>query len=128
MKSCNDTGDSFLMSGPNVKFLNDSVSQALKIDDKDSEQLSAFVSQGKNITHPLVLAKLLFSWLRVALLKTCNATGVLVSFFQIRFISVQNQKNGFNQLLSISNQKHWIQVEKIIPKKMFYSGIEINFH
>ena len=61
MKSCNDTGDSFLMSGPNVKFLNDFVSQALKIDDKDSEQLSAFVSQGKNTTHRLVLSKLLFS-------------------------------------------------------------------
>ena len=61
MKSCNDTGDSFLMSGPNVKFLNDFVSQALKINDKDSEQLSAFVSQGKNNTHRLVLSKLLFS-------------------------------------------------------------------
>ena len=51
MKSCNDNGDSFLMSGPNVKFLNDFVSQALKIDDKDSEQVSAFVSQGKHTMH-----------------------------------------------------------------------------
>ena len=46
MKWYNDTGDSFLMSGPNVEFLKDCVSQALKIDDKDSEQLSPFVSQG----------------------------------------------------------------------------------
>ena len=50
MKSCNDTGDSFLMSEPNVEFLRGCVSQALKTDDKDSEQLSPFVSQGKNTT------------------------------------------------------------------------------
>ena len=37
MKSYNDTGDSVLMSGPNVEFLKDCVSQALKIDDKDSK-------------------------------------------------------------------------------------------
>ena len=48
MKSYNDTGDSFLMSGPNFEFLKDCVSQALKIDDKDSEQLLPFLSQGKN--------------------------------------------------------------------------------
>ena len=37
MKSYNGTGDSVLMSGPNVEFLKDCVSQALKIDDKDSK-------------------------------------------------------------------------------------------
>ena len=37
MKSYNDTGDSFLMSGPNVEFHKDCVSQALKINDKDPE-------------------------------------------------------------------------------------------
>ena len=51
MKSYNGTGDSFFMSGPNVEFLKDCVSQALKIDNKDSEQLSPFVSQGKNTMH-----------------------------------------------------------------------------
>ena len=51
MKSYNDTGDSFLMSGPNTEFLKDCVSQALKIADKDSEQLSPFVSQRKNTIH-----------------------------------------------------------------------------
>ena len=51
MKSYNDTGDSFLMRGPNFEFLKDCVCQALKIDDKDSEQLSPFASQGKNIMH-----------------------------------------------------------------------------
>ena len=50
MKSYSDTGDSFLMSRQNVEFLRDSVSQALKIDHRDSEQLSTFVSQGKNTT------------------------------------------------------------------------------
>ena len=50
MKSYSDTGDSFLMSGQNVEFLRDCVSQALKIDHRDSEQLSTFVSQGKNTT------------------------------------------------------------------------------
>ena len=59
MKSYNDTGDSFLMSGPNFDFLKDCVSQALKIDDKNSEQLSPFESQGKNTMHWLVLSKLL---------------------------------------------------------------------
>ena len=51
MNSYNDTGDSFLMSGPNLEFLKDCVSQALKTDDKDSEQLSPFVSQRKNTMH-----------------------------------------------------------------------------
>ena len=51
MKSYNDTGDSFLMSGPNFEFFKDCVSQALKIDDKDSEQLLPFLSQGKNTMH-----------------------------------------------------------------------------
>ena len=51
MKSYNDTGDSFLMSGPNFDFLKDCVSQVLKIDDKNSEQLSPFESQGKNTMH-----------------------------------------------------------------------------
>ena len=37
MKSYNDTGDGVLMSGPNVEFLKDCVSQALTIDDKDSK-------------------------------------------------------------------------------------------
>ena len=50
MKSYSDTDNSFLMSGQNVEFLRDCVSQALKIDDRDSEQLSTFVSQGKNTT------------------------------------------------------------------------------
>ena len=36
MKSYSETGDSILMSEPNVEFLKDCVSQALKIDDKDS--------------------------------------------------------------------------------------------
>ena len=36
MKSYNETGDSILMSEPNVEFLKDCVSQALKIDDKNS--------------------------------------------------------------------------------------------
>ena len=35
MKSYNETGDSILMSEPNVEFLKDCVSQALKIDDKN---------------------------------------------------------------------------------------------
>ena len=47
IKLYNDTGDSLLLSGPNVEFLKDCLSQALKIDDKDSEQLSHFVSQEK---------------------------------------------------------------------------------
>ena len=51
MKSYNDTGDSFLMSGPNTEFLKACVSQALKIADKDSEQPSPFVSQRKNTIH-----------------------------------------------------------------------------
>ena len=51
MKLYNDTGDSFLMSGPNVEFLKNCVFQALKIGDKDSEQLSPFVSHGKNTMH-----------------------------------------------------------------------------
>ena len=36
MKSYNETGDSILMSEPNVEFLKDCVCQALKIDDKNS--------------------------------------------------------------------------------------------
>ena len=88
IKPYNDTGDSFLISGPNAEFLKDSISQALKIDGKDFEQLSPFVSQGKNTMHWLILS---------------NTTGVLVSFFQIQLITVQNNKNGFSQLPSLSN-------------------------
>ena len=57
MKSYNDTGDSFLMSRSNVEILKDCVSQALKTDNKDSEWLSPFVTQGKNTMHWLVLRK-----------------------------------------------------------------------
>ena len=60
MKSYNGTGDSFFMSGPNVEFLKDCVCQALKIDNKDSEQLSPFVSQGKNTMRRLVLSNFFF--------------------------------------------------------------------
>ena len=46
MISYND--NSVLLSGPNFEFLKDCVSRALKIDDdKDSEQLSPFMLQGK---------------------------------------------------------------------------------
>ena len=51
MKSYNDKGNSFLISGPNYEFLKDCVSQSLKIDDKDSEQLLPFLSHGKNTMH-----------------------------------------------------------------------------
>ena len=50
--SVDDTGDSFLMSGPNVQLLKECISQSLKIDDKGSEQL--------------------FFWLTIGLLNTGN--------------------------------------------------------
>ena len=57
MKSYNGTGDSFLTNRSNVEILKDCVSQALKTDNKDSEWLSPFVTQGKNTMHWLVLRK-----------------------------------------------------------------------
>ena len=49
-------------------------------DGKDSEQLSSFISQGKNTMHWLILSKIMFWWLIVALLNAGNTTGVLVCF------------------------------------------------
>ena len=48
-------------------------------DDKDSEQLSSFISQGKNMPW-WILSKFMFCWLIVALLNAGNTTCVLVSF------------------------------------------------
>ena len=36
-------------------------------DNKDSEELSSFISHGKNTMHWLTLTKLMFSWLTVVL-------------------------------------------------------------
>ena len=57
-------------------------------DDKDSEQLSSFISQGKNTMPWWILSKYIFCWLTVALLNAGNTTCVLVSFFQIHLIPV----------------------------------------
>ena len=65
MKSYSETGDGILMSEPNVEFLKDCVSQALKIDDKDSA-FSRFKIQTFTLfvtlftMHWLVLSKLIF--------------------------------------------------------------------
>ena len=56
-------------------------------DDKDSEQLSYFISQGKNTMHWL-LRKLMFSWLTVVLLNVGNTTGILGFFFQMHLVPV----------------------------------------
>ena len=49
-------------------------------EDKDSEQLSSFISQGKNIMPWWILSKFMFYWLTVALLNAGNTGCVLVSF------------------------------------------------
>ena len=56
--------------------------------DKDSEQLSSFISQGKNTMHWLILIESMFSWLTVALLNAGNTTGVLGFFSQIHLVPV----------------------------------------
>ena len=52
-------------------------------DDKDLEQLSSFISQGKNTMHWLTLNKFMFSWSTVALLNAGNKAGGLGFFSQI---------------------------------------------
>ena len=56
-------------------------------DDKDSEQLSTFISPGKNTMHWLILSKFMFPRLTVALLNAGD-TGVLGFFFQIHLVPV----------------------------------------
>ena len=65
----------------------DCVSQTLEIDDKDTEQISPFISQGKNTMHWL-LNKFISCWLTIALLNAGNTTGGFDSFFQILLIPV----------------------------------------
>ena len=57
-------------------------------DNKDSEQLSFFISQGRKNMHWLTLSKFMFSWLTVGLLNAGNTTGVLGFLFQIYLVPV----------------------------------------